>query len=170
MTTIENLMLGRHLHMKTGVWSGASIFTSKSPASHEEIKQRGIVEKIIDLLDLQSARDHFVSDLPYGTQKLVEMARALALQPQLLLLDEPFAGMSSEEKQDLFFWIKDILNIFDLTILMIEHDMNMVRDISNRILAINFGKQIAEGNPDEISNHPEVQKAYLGEENSIATN
>jgi len=167
MTTIENLLLGRHLHMKTGVWLGAAMLFPKSPASREEIKQRGLVEKIIDMLDLQSARDHFVDDLPYGTQKLVELARALALQPQLLLLDEPSAGMNSEEKHDFYFWIKDILNFFDVTILMIEHDMNMVRDISDRVLAINFGKKITEGTPAEVSSHPEVQKAYLGEEDNI---
>jgi branched-chain amino acid transport system ATP-binding protein len=168
MTTMENLMLGRHLHMKTGVWTGASLFTSRSRAAREEIKNRAMIEKIIDLLDLQSARDHFVGELPYGKQKLVELGRALALEPKLLLLDEPSAGMNSEEKQDLFFWIKDILNFFDLTILMIEHDMNMVRDVSDRVLAINFGKKIAEGTPPEVSKHREVQKAYLGEEKQDA--
>ena len=168
MTTMENLMLGRHLHMKTGVWTGASLFTSRSRAALEEIKHREMIEKIIDLLDLQSARDHFVGELPYGRQKLVELGRALALEPKLLLLDEPSAGMNNEEKQDLFFWIKDILNFFNLTILMIEHDMNMVRDVSDRVLAINFGKKIAEGTPLEVSKHPEVQKAYLGEDKQDA--
>jgi branched-chain amino acid transport system ATP-binding protein len=168
MTTMENLMLGRHLHMKTGVWSGAALFTSKSKVSKEEIIHREYVENIIHLLDLQSARDHFVGELPYGTQKLVELARALALEPNMLLLDEPSSGMNSEEKHDLFYWIKDIRDLFDVTILMIEHDMNMVRDVSDRVLAINFGKRLAEGSPEYVSRQPQVQKAYLGEEESVA--
>ena len=121
------------------------------------------MENIIDLLDLQSARDHFVGALPYGKQKLVELGRALALEPKLLLLDEPSAGMNSEEKGDLIFWIKDIQEELGVTILMIEHDMKMVMDISDRIHAMNFGKTITEGKPAEVASHPEVLKAYLGE-------
>ncbi len=166
MTTMENLMLGRHLHMKTGLWSGAGLFSSRSKAAIEETAHRERVEKIVDLLDLQSARDLFVGELPYGRQKLVELARALALEPKLMLLDEPSSGMNNEEKHDLFFWIKDIRDLFDVTILMIEHDMNMVRDISDKVLAINFGKKITEGTPDEVSYHPEVLKAYLGEDDA----
>ena len=113
---------------------------------------------------LKSARDHFVRELPYGKQKLVELGRALALEPKLLLLDEPSAGMNSEEKGDLIFWIKDIQEELGITILMIEHDMNMVMDISDRIHVINFGKTITEGKPAAIVSHPEVLKAYLGEE------
>ena len=164
MTTMENLMLGRHVHMKSGVWSGAALFGSRTRIAREEIQHRERVESIIDLLDLQSARDHFVGALPYGKQKLVELGRALALEPKLLLLDEPSAGMNSEEKGDLIFWIKDIQEELRVTILMIEHDMKMVMDISDRILAINFGKRIFEGNPAEVASHPEVLKAYLGEE------
>ena len=164
MTTMENLMLGRHLHIKTGVFSGATFFRRKSKAAREEIKHREQVERIIDLLDLQFARDQFAGGLPYGTQKLIELGRALALEPELLLLDEPSAGMNTEEKQDLIFWIKDIQDELGITILLIEHDMRMVMDISDRILAINFGKPIIEGNPEEVQNDPEVLKAYLGEE------
>jgi branched-chain amino acid transport system ATP-binding protein len=164
MTVMENLMLGRHIHMKTGIWTGATFYRRGSRAALEEIKHRERVEKIIDLLDLQAARNQFVGGLPYGTQKLVELGRALALEPALLLLDEPSAGMNSEEKQDLIFWVKDIQDELGVTILLIEHDMKMVMDISDRILAINFGKPITEGRPEEIQKHPEVLKAYLGED------
>lgn len=167
MTTMENLMLGRHIHMKTGVLSGATFFRRGSRAAKEEIRHREYVEKIIDLLDLQSARNQFVGSLPYGTQKLVELGRALALEPKLLLLDEPSAGMNSEEKQDLVFWIKDIQDELGVTILLIEHDMKMVMDISDRVLAINFGRPIIEGVPDVVQRHPDVLKAYLGEEETI---
>jgi branched-chain amino acid transport system ATP-binding protein len=167
MTTMENLMLGRHIHMKTNVWTGATFFRRGSRAAQEEIKHRERVEKIIDLLDLQSARNQFVGGLPYGTQKLIELGRALALEPELLLLDEPSAGMNSEEKQDLVFWVKDIQYELGLTILLIEHDMKMVMDISDLILVINFGKSITEGKPEEVQRHPEVLKAYLGEDEVI---
>jgi len=167
MTTMENLMLGRHIHMKTGVLSGATFFRRGSRAAKEEIRHREYVEKIIDLLDLQSARNQFVGSLPYGTQKLVELGRALALEPKLLLLDEPSAGMNSEEKQDLVFWIKDIQDELGVTILLIEHDMKMVMDISDRVLAINFGRPIIEDVPDVVQRHPDVLKAYLGEEETI---
>jgi branched-chain amino acid transport system ATP-binding protein len=167
MTVIENLMLGRHIHMTTGVWTGATFYRRGSKAAKEEIEHRGRVEKIIDLLDLQAARNQFVGALPYGTQKLVELGRALALEPELLLLDEPSAGMNSEEKQDLIFWIKDIQDELEVTILLIEHDMKMVMDISDRVLAINFGKPITEDIPDGVQNHPEVLKAYLGEDEFI---
>ena len=167
MTVMENLMLGRHIHMKTGVWRGATFYRRGSKAAKEEIEHRESVEKIIDLLDLQSARNQFVGALPYGTQKLVELGRALALEPEVLLLDEPSAGMNSEEKQDLIFWIKDIQDELGVTILLIEHDMKMVMDISDRVLAINFGKPITEDIPDGVQNHPEVLKAYLGEDEFI---
>lgn len=167
MTTMENLMLGRHIHMKTGVWSGSTFFRRGSKAAREEIKHREQVERIIDLLDLQSARNQFVGGLPYGKQKLIELGRALALEPALLLLDEPSAGMNSEERQDLIFWIKDIQDELGVTILLIEHDMKMVMDISDRILVINFGKPIVEGSAEEVQRHPEVLKAYLGEDEDI---
>jgi len=167
MTTMENLMLGRHIHMKTNVWTGATFFRRGSKAAREEIEHRERVEQIIDLLDLQTARNQFVGGLPYGTQKLIELGRALALEPQLLLLDEPSAGMNSEEKQDLVFWVKDIQDELGVTILLIEHDMKMVMDISDRILAINFGKPITEGTPEEVQQHPDVLKAYLGEDEAI---
>ena len=167
MTTMENLMLGRHIHMKTGVWSGATFFRKGSKAAQEEMRHRERVERIIDLLDLQSSRNQFVGGLPYGMQKLIELGRALALEPELLLLDEPSAGMNSEERQDLIFWIKDIQDELGITILLIEHDMRMVMDISDRILVINFGKPITEGGPQEVQQHPDVLKAYLGEDEAL---
>ena len=167
MTTMENLMLGRHIHMKTGIWTGSTFYRRGSRAAQEETKHRERVEEIIDLLDLQVARNQFVGGLPYGTQKLIELGRALALEPRLLLLDEPSAGMNSEEKQDLIFWIKDIQDELGVTILLIEHDMKLIMDISDRILVINFGKPITEGTPAEVQKHPEVLKAYLGEDEVI---
>jgi branched-chain amino acid transport system ATP-binding protein len=164
MNTMENIMLGRHLHMKTGLFRGISMWGKSSFAGKEEIDHRHKVEEIIDFLDLQAARNKLVGGLPYGTQKQIELARALALEPELLLLDEPCAGMNSEEKQDMIFWVKDIQDELGITILLIEHDMKMVMDISDRILAINFGQTITEGIPEEVQAHPEVLKAYLGEE------
>ena len=163
MSTMENLMLGRHIFMKTGLFRGAFLWGRRSFAGREEVFHRHKVEEIIDFLNLQAVRDKMVSSLPYGTQKLVELGRALALEPRLLLLDEPSAGMNSEEKQDMVFWIKDIQDDLGVTILLIEHDMKMVMDISEHIMAINFGKSIITGGPAEVQSHPDVLKAYLGE-------
>ena len=164
MNTMENLMLGRHLHMHSGLFRGIFLWGKRSFAGREEVAHRNKVEEIIDFLDLQAARDKLVGGLPYGTQKQIELGRALALEPELLLLDEPCAGMNSEEKQDMIFWVKDIQDELGVTILLIEHDMNMVMDISDRILAINFGSKITEGTPQEVQKHPGVLKAYLGED------
>jgi branched-chain amino acid transport system ATP-binding protein len=164
MTIMDNLMLGRHLHMKTGVWRGATFIYKGSKAAIEEIENRGKVEEIIDFLELQASRNQFVINLPYGTRKLVELGRALALDPELILLDEPSAGMNMEEKGDLMFSIQDIRDDLGITVLLVEHDMNLIMDISDRILALNYGEKIAEGLPEEIQRHPEVLKAYLGEE------
>ncbi len=165
MNTMENIMLGRHIHMQTGLLKGMLMWGRPSFAAREEIEQRQKVEKIIDLLELQNVRDKFVGALPYGTQKLIELGRALALEPELLLLDEPCAGMNSEEKQDMIFWIKDIQDELGISILLIEHDMKMVMDISSRVLAINFGKPVTLGVPEDVQQNKEVLKAYIGEEN-----
>ena len=163
-TVMDNLLLGRHIHMKTGVFTGAFLWGRGSQAAREEIKNREIVERIIDFLDLQSVRDQYVASLPYGKRKLVELGRALALEPKILLLDEPSAGMNTEEKQDLNIWIKDIQADYQVTILLIEHDMNMIMGISDRIFAMSQGEKIVEGPPKEVQSHPEVIRAYLGEE------
>jgi branched-chain amino acid transport system ATP-binding protein len=168
MTTMDNLMLGRHVHMKTGVWRGATFVYKGSKAAQEEIRHRAKVEEVIDFLELQSARNQLVVNLPYGTRKLVELGRAMALEPELILLDEPSAGMNMEEKGDLMFSIQDLRDDLGITVVLVEHDMNLVMDISDRILALNYGEKIAEGLPEEIQAHPEVLKAYLGEEEKVA--
>jgi branched-chain amino acid transport system ATP-binding protein len=164
LNTMENIMLGRHIYIKTGLFHGGFLWGRNSFAGKEEVEHRKKVEEIIDFLDLQSSRNKLVGALPYGTRKQIELGRALALEPALLLLDEPCAGMNSEEKQDMIFWVKDIQDELGITILLIEHDMNMVMDISDRILAINFGQPITEGKPEAVRRHPEVLKAYLGED------
>ena len=166
MNSMENIMLGRHMFIKSGILRSGLMWGKRSFCGQEEVTHRRRVEEIIDLLGLQGIRNKLVGGLPYGTQKLIELARALALDPKLLLLDEPCAGMNSEEKQDMIFWIKDIQEELGITILLIEHDMGMVMDISDRVLAINFGQPITEGVPSEVQKHPEVLKAYLGEDDT----
>ncbi|MCI0528462.1 MAG: ABC transporter ATP-binding protein, partial [Nitrospira sp.] len=139
MTVINNLLLGRHSHMKTGIWSGATFLSQNSRAAQEEIENRRIAEQIIEFLELQSVRDQIVKNLPYGIQKRVELGRALALEPELLLLDEPSAGMNLEEKQDLMLWIQDIQEDLGVTILLVEHDMKLVMELSDKVLAFNHG-------------------------------
>ncbi|MEE9372573.1 MAG: ABC transporter ATP-binding protein [Saprospiraceae bacterium] len=164
MSTLDNLMLGRHIKMKSTVFSSSFLSFKRSKAAQEEIKHRLKVEEIIDFLELESSRDQLVSNLPYGKQKLVELGRALSLEPELLLLDEPAAGLTQEEKEEMIFWIKDIRDILGITVVLIEHNMQMVKNISDRILAINFGKPITDGKPHEVLAHPEVKMAYLGED------
>ncbi|MCB2228119.1 MAG: ABC transporter ATP-binding protein [Desulfarculaceae bacterium] len=164
MSTMDNLLLGRHLHMRGGVWSGSTFFRRGSKAAAEEIAHRQKVEEIIDFLDLQHARDRFVGGLPYGTQKVVELGRALATEPDVLLLDEPVAGMNMEEKQDLMIWLGDIKEELGITLLVIEHDMRLVMEVSDDVMVLNYGEPIAHGKPEEVQNHPEVLKAYLGED------
>lgn len=163
-TVMDNLMLGRHIHMKTGVFGGAFMFGKRSRAAREEVEHREKVEEIIDFLELQSVRDQFVGSLAYGKRKLVEVGRALALEPKVMLLDEPSAGMNTEEKDDLTIWIKDIQEDYNVTILLIEHDMNMIMGISDRVFAMNQGQKIVLGTPQEVQRNTEVIKAYLGEE------
>ena len=163
-TVMDNLMLGRHIHIKTGVFGGAFMFGKWSRAAREEVVHREKVERIIDFLELQAVRDQFVGSLAYGKRKLVELGRALAMEPKVMLLDEPSAGMNTEEKDDLTLWIKDIREDYKVTILLIEHDMNMIMGISDRVFAMNQGRKIVSGSPKEVQQHPEVIRAYLGEE------
>jgi branched-chain amino acid transport system ATP-binding protein len=157
--TFQNIELFSHMTAIDNILLTFTEFMAK-----EEIKNREVAEEIIDFLDLQSARNQFVINLPYGTRKLVELGRALAMSPEIMMLDEPSAGMNLEEREDLKIWIKDIRDDFGITIIIVEHDMNLVMNISDEIMALNFGKKIAQGKPEEIQKHPEVIKAYLGEE------
>jgi branched-chain amino acid transport system ATP-binding protein len=159
MSTLENLMAARHIHMKKGVFADALYF---GPAHREEIQQRRKVEEIIYFLELEAVRDQVVGILPYGQRKKVELGRALALEPQILLLDEPTAGMNLEEKEDMCRFILDIQELQKLSIILIEHDMGIVMDIADRIVVMDFGRKIAEGTPVEIKANPKVIQAYLG--------
>jgi len=160
MTVIDNLMLGRHIHMKTGLLAGGLFF---GPARREEIRNRKVVEEIVDFLEIQPIRQKVVGTLAYGLQKRVELGRALALEPRVLLLDEPMAGMNAEETEDMARFVLDINGERDTTIVLIEHDMGVVMDICDRICAIDFGVKLGEGTPAEIQANPSVVSAYLGE-------
>lgn len=162
MSTMDNLLLGRHRFIRTGLLTGMALFGPRSPAAREEIRHRERVEEIIDFLDLQAVRTQPVGSLPYGTQKVVELGRALAMEPKVLLLDEPAAGMNLEEKQDLRIWIEDISKLFRIAVLLIEHDMQFVGDLADRVVALNHGQLLAEGTPQAVRSHPEVLRAYLG--------
>ncbi len=163
MSTMDNLLLGRHLKMKASLLHLMGLSFKRSKAAREEIRHRERVEEIIEFLELEAHRETPVFALPYGIQKLVELGRALALEPELLLLDEPAAGLNNEERQDMIFWIKDIRDELGITIIVIEHNMQLVKDISDRLLALNFGKKITEGTVSEVLQHEEVIHAYLGE-------
>jgi len=159
MSTLDNIMTGRNLKMKTNLfWQALHI----GPARNEELENRAAAERIIDFLDIQAIRKKPVGTLPYGLQKRVELGRALAAEPELLLLDEPMAGMNSEEKEDMCRFIIDVNNEFGTTITLIEHDMGVVMDLSDRVLVLDYGKQLADGVPDEVRSNQAVIDAYLG--------
>ena len=159
-TVLKNLMIGRHVHRRTNLLAEMLFLPS---VRRQEIAFRQKVEDVIDLLDLQSYRDQVIANLPYGVRKMVEVARALCIEPTLLLLDEPSSGLNPEETEDLSFQIEDINEELGVTILMVEHDMNLVSRASNRVLALADGATIAIGTPEEIQTHPEVLRAYLGD-------
>jgi branched-chain amino acid transport system ATP-binding protein len=164
MTVLDNLMLGRHQFMKRGILAGG-IFLG--PARTEEIENRKAVEDIIDFLEIENIRKKPVGTLPYGLRKRVELGRALALKPKLLLLDEPMAGMNLEEKEDMARFILDINEEWGVTILLIEHDLGVVMDISHRVSVLDFGVKISEGTPAEVAGDPHVIKAYIGEDDAF---
>ncbi|MFP5476614.1 MAG: ABC transporter ATP-binding protein [Gammaproteobacteria bacterium] len=161
MSVLDNIMTGRNLKMKCGLLAQAFRL---GPAEREEIRHREFVERIIDFLEIQAWRKTPVGRLPYGLQKRVDLGRALAMEPQVLLLDEPMAGMNVEEKQDMSRFILDVNDEFGTTIVLIEHDMGVVMDISDRVVVLDYGKKIGDGTPDEVRNNPEVIRAYLGAE------
>jgi branched-chain amino acid transport system ATP-binding protein len=161
MNVIDNMLTGRHIRMKSSWLAGAFWL---GPAKREEMENRRRVEDIIDLLEIQAWRKHPVALLPYGFQKRVELGRALAMEPKLLLLDEPVAGMNLEETEDMARFILDIKRELNISIIMVEHDMGLVMDIADRVMVLDFGQRIAMGTPAEVQANPDVIAAYLGSE------
>ena len=159
-TVLKNLLIGCHVHRRSNLLSELFFLPS---VRRGELALRESVEDVIDLLDLQSYRDKPISELPFGARKMVEIARALCLRPRLLLLDEPSSGLNPEETEDLSFWLEDINEELGVTVMMVEHDMNLVSRASNRVLAMADGALITIGSPSEVQGHPQVQRAYLGD-------
>ena len=162
MTVLENIYIGRHHLLRSNFFSGAIYWLSG--AKNEEVNNRKEAEKILDFLEISNIRKSTAGTLSYGLRKRVELARAIAIQPELILLDEPMAGMNQEEKEDMARFIIDLNREWKITVVMIEHDMGVVMDISKRIAVLDFGEKIAEGAPDEVIKNKRVQQAYLGDE------
>lgn len=158
-TVLKNLLIGRHVHRTTNLIQ-EMLFTPL--ARKQELAFRRVAEDVIDLLDLQTYRNQVIANLPYGVRKMVEVGRALCIEPRLLLLDEPSSGLNPEETEDVAFWIEDINQEYGATIIMVEHDMNLVSQTSDRVMAVADGAVLAVGEPAEIQNHPDVLRAYLG--------
>jgi branched-chain amino acid transport system ATP-binding protein len=165
MTVLDNILVGRHHLLKSNVLTGSIYWLTG--ARREELAQRARVEEIIDFLDLQSVRKAQAGTLSYGLRKRVELARAMAIEPKLVLLDEPMAGMNLEEKEDMARYIVDLNAEFGMTVIMIEHDMGVVMDISHRVMVLDFGKKIAEGSPEAVLADTHVRRAYLGEADEV---
>jgi len=159
LSTLDNLMAARHIHMRRGSLCGGIFFGA---ARKEEIEHRHFVEDIIDLLELEAVRKEVVGSLPYGHRKRIDLARALCMDPEILLLDEPMAGMNIEEKEDMARFILDIFELKKMAMVLVEHDMAVVMDLSDRVAVLDFGIKIADGKPEDIKKSPEVIKAYLG--------
>ncbi|HEX9910438.1 MAG TPA: ABC transporter ATP-binding protein [Desulfatiglandales bacterium] len=164
MTVLSNMMLARHIHCKYSL-VGASLFLKS--ARKEEVRHRQVLEEVIDFLEMQSIRKKLVGSLPYGMRKRVELGRALALEPKLLVLDEPFAGMTLEEKEDMVRFLVELNESWQQTMVLVEHDMSVVMSISERVVVLDFGVKIAEGPPDFVQRHPQVIRAYLGDTATI---
>ena len=164
MTVLSNMLLARHIHARYNV--GKAAFFSKS-VRNEEVRHRRVLEELIDFLEMQSIRKQLVGSLPYGMRKRVELGRALALEPKLLVLDEPFAGMTLEEKEDMVRFLVEINEAWKQTMILVEHDMSVVMSISHRVVVLDFGVKLAEGSPDFVQNHPQVIKAYLGDTSTL---
>jgi branched-chain amino acid transport system ATP-binding protein len=158
-TVLANLLVGRHCHTDTSIWEEL-LFLPR--VRRREIQHRQAVEEVIDFLGLQKYRDMLIAGLPYGVRKVCEVARALCTEPKLLLLDEPSSGLNVEETRDMGFWITDIKNELGITVLMVEHDMSLVNMVSDRVLALNYGKALATGTAAQVQSHPDVVAAYLG--------
>ena len=165
MTVIDNIILGRHRRRKTNLFSE---FVFLPSVRGQEIENRRKAEEIIEFLDLQAYRDELISSLAYGVQKTVELGRALAMEPELLLLDEPSSGLNMEETEELIYWIEDIKEELGITIALVEHNIRLVKEVSDQVIALNFGRMITQGEAPTVLAHPDVIKAYLGEENAFA--
>ena len=158
-TMLSNLLVGRHRHSTTQLWQ--ELLYLPSVRAGEKMHRRR-VEQVIEFLDLEVYRDKLISGLPYGVRKVIELARALCSEPKLILLDEPSSGLNVEETGDMSFWIRDLKTDLGITVLMVEHDMSLVNRVSDRVIALNYGRVIAMGSPSEVQGHPDVVAAYLG--------
>ncbi len=158
-TVLSNLLVGRHRHCATSLWQELLFLPN---VRRDEKAHRRRVEQVIDFLDLAAHRDKLISGLPYGVRKVIELARALCTEPKLILLDEPSSGLNVEETDDMSFWIRDMKTELGVTVLMVEHDMTLVNRVSDRVIALNYGRVLAMGAPAEVQSHPDVVAAYLG--------